>query len=98
MRLGGFSFDQDDFKVRYDCHLDQKPNNVSFAWRYSTNEKIMWTYDDPTVVYYKAKYAKDNGLAGVMAYSLRDDQMITKTDKKLTTTTVREHPSRTRRR
>jgi chitinase len=54
----------------YAVHRD---DSNAVAWLYSPSEKIFWTFDDPTAVYKKAKYAKDSGLAGAMAYSLDGD-------------------------
>ncbi|MFG2915950.1 glycoside hydrolase family 18 protein [Kitasatospora sp. NPDC048298] len=55
--------------------VSYKPDNKkpSFAWRYSKDDNIFWTYDDPTVVYQKAAWAKDQKLGGVMVYSLDGD-------------------------
>lgn len=34
---------------------------------------VFWTYEDPVSVAYKASYARENGLAGVMIWQLGDD-------------------------
>ncbi|GAA0349582.1 hypothetical protein GCM10010319_28030 [Streptomyces blastmyceticus] len=49
----------------------------SSAWRYSKTDRVFWTYDDPTLAYHKAAYAKKIKLGGVMAYSLDGDDPST---------------------
>ncbi|MFI9202392.1 glycosyl hydrolase family 18 protein [Streptomyces sp. NPDC053048] len=63
-------------KAGYTVHRDDT-NGV--AWLYSPSDKIFWTFDDPMAVYLKAKFAKDKGLAGAMAYSLDGDDQVSGT-------------------
>lgn len=63
----------DGYKVYY---MPGK-TDCSFAWRYSEKDHVFWTFDDATVVYQKAAYAKKTKLGGVMAYSLDGDDPTT---------------------
>ncbi|UGY91102.1 glycosyl hydrolase family 18 protein [Streptomyces gobiensis] len=58
----------------YTVHRDDA-NGV--AWLFNPEKKIFWTFDDPMAAYQKAKYAKELGLAGAMAYSLDGDDKST---------------------
>ncbi|GAA1232677.1 hypothetical protein GCM10009665_23610 [Kitasatospora nipponensis] len=55
------------------------------TWKYDGND--FWTYDTPQLLTRKAAYASDNGLAGVMAWSLDNDDaqgtLVTALDKGL---------------
>ncbi|MFJ9457691.1 glycoside hydrolase family 18 protein [Kitasatospora sp. NPDC101447] len=60
--------------TRYPVHYRKDAaGNPEHAWRYSKEDKVLWTYDDPSVAYRKAVYAKEQKLGGVMAFSLDGD-------------------------
>jgi GH18 family chitinase len=42
-------------------------------WKYDAPSRTFWTYDDTQVVGWKASYATDRGLGGLMAWSLDGD-------------------------
>ncbi|MCW2640379.1 MAG: glycosyl hydrolase, partial [Dactylosporangium sp.] len=48
-----------------------RDRRAGFSWLF--DGKTFWTYDDPTVMAWKAEYIKDHDLAGAMAWSLDAD-------------------------
>ncbi|KAJ1954696.1 hypothetical protein EC988_002292 [Linderina pennispora] len=42
-------------------------------WLFNTDTKDFVSYDDPASIMYKCKYVKDNGLGGVMVWSMTSD-------------------------
>ncbi|ORX73320.1 endochitinase [Linderina pennispora] len=42
-------------------------------WLFNTDTKDFVSYDDPASIMYKCKYVKDNGLGGVMVWSMTND-------------------------
>jgi chitinase len=48
-----------------------RDRRAGFSWLF--DGKTFWTYDDPTVMSWKADYIKDHGLGGAMAWSLDAD-------------------------
>jgi chitinase len=43
-------------------------------WTYQ--DGTFWTYDDPTVIGEKARYVRQRGLAGMMSWSLDQDDAV----------------------
>ncbi|WP_344637720.1 glycosyl hydrolase family 18 protein [Kitasatospora cystarginea] len=58
----------------YQVHRDDA-NGV--AWLFNPDKRIFWTFDDPMAAYRKAEFAKEQGLAGAMSYSLEGDDKST---------------------
>ncbi|WP_408648667.1 glycosyl hydrolase family 18 protein [Streptomonospora mangrovi] len=70
---GPFEAGIDDYKniknlTGYTLHRDDAAGT---AWLY--NGTTFWTYDDPTAMRQKVEWAQDQGLGGIMAWSLDGD-------------------------
>jgi chitinase len=50
-----------------------RDERAGFSWLFNADSKTFWTYDDPTVMAWKADYIKEHELGGAMAWSLDAD-------------------------
>jgi chitinase len=48
-------------------------DSAKAPWLYNPQEGIFWSYDDPQSLQHKARYARQNGLGGVMFWELTGD-------------------------
>lgn len=48
-------------------------DSAQAPWLYNLADQVFWSYDDPQSVEAKARYARENGLAGVMFWEISGD-------------------------
>ncbi|WP_067971864.1 glycoside hydrolase family 18 protein [Nocardiopsis trehalosi] len=70
---GEYEAGYNDYRVisRFEGFEVYRDEEAGAAWLYNGEE--FWTFDDPAVIAGKAEWARENGLGGVMAWSLDGD-------------------------
>ena len=66
----------EDYEVLAKLGADFMPfrhDEAQAFWVYSASSGVFWTYDDPTSIANKTRYARERGLAGVMFWELSGD-------------------------